>query len=162
MTDAMPSAGDRFATMTEQVANDPAGVRTQSTRDHETIRRWAAMHRAEPATGEATASGPATISVNDGATGIRFNFPGFARFRPIEWEEWLAHFDQHQLQFVYEEQDPGQVARLAYQLFRARGGQDGGDRDDWLKAEQELQRRRGGGSPSVRYRIVNSSARLLR
>ena len=145
--------------MAGPIANDAPGVRTQSTRDHETIRRWAAMHHAEPATGEATASGPATISVNDGATGIRFNFPGFARFRPIEWEEWLAHFDRYRLLFVYEEPDAGQIARRAYELFRARGGQDGGDREDWFQAEQELQRQRGGGSASVRYRIVSSPER---
>jgi hypothetical protein len=43
--------------------------------DHEVIRRWAARHSAEPATGEATASGPGTITINDGGAGIRFNFP---------------------------------------------------------------------------------------
>jgi hypothetical protein len=114
------------------------------------------MHRAEPATGEATASGPATIAVNDGAPGVRFNFPGFAPFRPIGWEEWLAHFDRHQLLFVYEEQDPGQIATRAHELFGARGGHDGRDREDWVQAEQDLQRRAGGASPSVRYRIVQS------
>jgi hypothetical protein len=155
MTNSVPSA-DELATVAAQIAHDRPGVRTRSTRDHETIRRWAAMHQAEPATGEATASGPATIAVNDGATGVRFNFPGFARFRPIGWEEWLAHFNQHQLLFVYEEQDPDQIARRAHELFGARGGQDGGDREDWLHAEEELRSLAGGGSPSVRYRIVKS------
>jgi hypothetical protein len=117
--------------------------------------RWAALHQAEPATGEATASGPATVAVNDGATGVRFNFPGVARFRPISWEEWLAHFDQRQLLFVYEEQDPDQISRRAHELFDARGRQDGGHLEDWLQAEQEMRRQRGGGSASVRYSIVN-------
>ncbi len=99
-------------------------------------------------------SGPATVAVNDGAAGVRFNFPGVARFRPIGWEEWLPYFDQHQLLFVYEEQDPDQIARRAHELFDARGRQDGGDREDWLQAEQELRCERGGGSPSVRYHIV--------
>ncbi len=141
--------------MAAQILSDTPGARTQSTREHTSIRRWAAAHQAEPATGEATASGPATVAVNDGATGIRFNFPGVARFRPIGWEEWLAHFDQHQLLFVYEEQDPDQISRRAHELFNARGRQDGGDLEDWLQAEQEMRRQRGGGSASVRYAIVN-------
>jgi hypothetical protein len=45
----------------------------------------------------------------------------------------LACFDQHQLLFVYEEQDPNQIARRADELFDARGRQDGGDREDWLQ-----------------------------
>jgi hypothetical protein len=136
--------------------SDAPGVRIQSTGDHASIRRWAALHQAEPATGEATASGPATVAVNDGATGLRFNFPGVARFRPIGWEEWLAHFDQHQLLFVYDEQDPDQISRRAHELFEARGRQDGGDLEDWLQAEREMRRQRGGGGASVRYSIVNA------
>jgi len=136
--------------------SDAPGVHIQSTGDHASIRRWAALHQAEPATGEATASGPATVAVNDGATGLRFNFPGVARFRPIGWEEWLAHFDQHQLLFVYEEQDSDQISRRAHELFEARGRQDGGDLEDWLQAEREMRRQRGGGGASVRYSIVNA------
>ena len=146
MTHSISSTAERFAAVTREIARDPPGVRTQSTRDHDTIRRWAAIHHAVPATGEATASGPATTAVNDGGAGVRFNFPGFAPFRPIAWEEWLSHFDRHQLAFVYEEQDPDQIARRAYDLFAARGGQHGGHLDDWLHAEQELQSRRGGAS----------------
>ncbi len=139
------------------VVSDAPGVRMQSTRDHATIRRWAALHQAEPATGEATASGPATVAVDDGAAGVRFNFPGMACFRPIGWEEWLAHFDQHQLLFVYDEQDPEQISRRAHELFDARGRQDGGHFADWLQAEQEKRRERGGGSASVRYSILSDS-----
>lgn len=36
------------------------------------------------------------------------------------------------------------VARRAYELFLARGGEHGRDLDDWLRAEQEL------GAPSMR------------
>ena len=156
MIDSRLSAGDRLARMAGLLLSDAPGVRIQSTGDHASIRRWAAMHQAEPATGEATASGPATVAVNDGATGLRFNFPGVARFRPIGWEEWLAHFDQHQLLFVYDEQDPDQISRRAHELFEARGRQDGGDLEDWLQAEREMRRQRGGGGASVRYSIVNA------
>lgn len=33
------------------------------------------------------------------------------------------------------------IARLAYALWEARGGGDGGAEDDWLEAEQQLQER---------------------
>ena len=36
--------------------------------------------------------------------------------------------------------EPDQIARRAYQLYQARGGSDGGALDDWLAAEQELNR----------------------
>ena len=105
-----------------------------ATRDHAVIRAWAARHRAEPATGEATASGPATITVNDGGVGIRFNFPGMGRFRPISWAEWLEHFDRHRLTFVYQEE----IADRAYALWQSRGGAHGHDRQDWFDAEEQL------------------------
>ena len=90
---------------------------TLATRDHQVIQQWAARRQAEPATGEATASGPATVDINDGAAGIRFNFPGFGRFRPITWKEWFDNFDRHQLTFVYEarpenENSPSAAFRL--------------------------------------------------
>ena len=72
------------------------------TRDHAVIKRWAAARHAEPATGEVTNSGPATVHVNDGGAGIRFIFPGTGVFRPITWEEWLENFDSHHCAFVYD------------------------------------------------------------
>ena len=78
-----------------------------ATDDPQLIREWAQQHSAEPATGEATPSGPATVNVQDGGVGIRFNFPGAARFRPISWEEWFENFAQYELLFVYERLAPG-------------------------------------------------------
>lgn len=91
------------------------------TRDHEMIQRWAAQRQAEPATGEATISGPATHNVNDGGAGIRFNFPGAGVFRPISWEEWLTNFDVHQCAFVYED-DASRPPSNRYRIVKA---------DDW-------------------------------
>jgi hypothetical protein len=122
-------------------------TRVLSTRDHDVIRGWAVRHGAEPATGEATSSGPATVTVNDGGAGVRFNFPSAARFRPISWEEWFANFDDHVLTFVYEEE----VADRAYELFEARGGDHGRDQEDWFAAERALQKP---GIPSARYRLI--------
>jgi hypothetical protein len=96
---------------------DP-GTRTLATRDHAVIRRWADRRQAEPATGEATESGPATLQVNDGGAGVRFNFPGFARFRPISWDEWLENFDRHALTFVYEELMADGTVSARYRLMR--------------------------------------------
>lgn len=83
-----------------------------ATDDDELIREWAKRHDAEPATGEATASGPATVNITDGDAGVRFNFPGVARFRAIAWEEWLGNFHQHGLLFVYQRDDPSGTYRL--------------------------------------------------
>ena len=49
-------------------AQQPGAV--LATDDRELIREWAARHHAEPATGEATQSGPATIDVQDGGAAI--------------------------------------------------------------------------------------------
>lgn len=79
-------------------------IGTVATRDRDVIRRWAERRHAQPATGEATASGPATADIHDGGAGIRFNFPGVGRLRPITWDEWFDNFERHQLTFVYEVQ----------------------------------------------------------
>jgi hypothetical protein len=90
-----------------------------STRDHEVIRRWASARHAEPATGEETATGPATVRVNDGGAGIRFNFPGSGMFRPISWEEWLGNFDRHLCAFVYETDAADGKASNRYRIVKA-------------------------------------------
>lgn len=150
-----PAATDRFTAVTSGAPDDPPGVRTHMTCDHEVIRQWAARHRAEPATGESTPSGPAVRDVKDSGAGIRFNFPGFSPFRTIAWHEWFDNFERHALMFVYEEEDPQQVAAIAQARWSARGGGDGGDKDDWFEAERELRlRRKDGSSPNVRYRLM--------
>ena len=150
---------DRFVESAPPVtAPPPPGVRMQRTNDHHVVRRWATEPSAEPATGEASESGPSTVVVNDGGAGIRFNFPGFAPFRPITWEEWLGHFDRHHLLFVFEEQDPAQVATRAYERSRLHDGIAGRDQEDWFLAERDLRDARGGASASVRYQLVKDDA----
>src|SRR3954468_18619798 len=90
-----------------------------ATRDHALIQKWAQAHPAEPATGEQTASGPSTgLSVNDGGAGIRFNFPGAGRFRPISWEEWFGNFDQYELAFVYDNEGQADSGSGRYRLVK--------------------------------------------
>ena len=149
-----PAAIDRFTAVTSGAPQDPPGVRTRTTCDHAVVRQWALQHAAEPATGEATSSGPAVRHVNDSGAGIRFNFPGFAPYRTIEWQEWFENFEQHALMFVFEEEDSEQVADLARARWAARGGGDGHDEQDWFDAERELLRRRDGSSPNLRYRLL--------
>jgi hypothetical protein len=89
-----------------------------ATQDGELIKRWAVRCGAQPATGEASSSGPATREVRDGDAGIRFNFPGLSRYRPISWEEWLDHFTRHELLFVYERDTPGKPPSARYRLVK--------------------------------------------
>ena len=133
---------------TAEIQSRSARGRSMATRDHDVIRAWAGRHAAQPATGEATPSGPATIKVNDGGVGIRFNFPGAGVFRPISWSEWLEHFDRNRLTFVYAEE----VADRAYALWQSRGGEHGHDRQDWFDAEQQL--RQASDGLSSRYWFV--------
>jgi hypothetical protein len=100
------------------------GSSVLSTRDHEVIRRWAGARHAEPATGEATASGPATVDVKDGGAGIRFNFPGQGMYRPIAWEEWFENFDVHELAFIFDHNPPGTAASNRYRIVRAADWKD--------------------------------------
>jgi hypothetical protein len=84
-------------------------VRTRATRDRALIQEWARRRGAEPATGEGSPSGDRRpLDVNDGDAGIRFNFPGFAPFRPISWTEWFDNFERFDLTFVFEIDEDGQ------------------------------------------------------
>jgi hypothetical protein len=100
-----------------QSAKDCQPGAVLATDDHDVIREWAARRAAEPATGEETASGPATIDVHDDGTGIRFNFPGVARFRPISWHEWFLNFTRYDLIFIFENDTPGEPPSARYRLL---------------------------------------------
>jgi len=102
-------------------AESPAGQSADVvfTRDHDVIEQWARKRRAEPATGEATSTGPATMNVNDGGAGVRFNFPGAGVYRPITWEEWFANFDRHELAFVYDNDDQSGRLSNRYRIVKA-------------------------------------------
>jgi hypothetical protein len=137
-----------FSTQATDRLRAQSRSRSLITRNHDTIQRWAARHGAEPATGEATASGPATVAVNDRGAGIRFNFPGAAFFRPITWDEWFANFEGHELAFAMDEE----VADRAYEIWEGNGGGHGRDRADWFEAERQLGKPAGGHGAS--YRLI--------
>jgi hypothetical protein len=147
---------DRFTALTSGDPKDNPGRRVMTTSSRATIQRWATKHSAQPATGEASVSGPAVRTVNDTGAGIRFNFPGFAPFRPIAWDEWFDNFEQNDLEFVFEEEDTQQVAERARERWQTRGGGDGNAEDDWFAAERELLQVAGAATP-VRYRLIKRS-----
>jgi hypothetical protein len=137
---------DGFSTVDQETGS--SAIRAIATQDHAVIRQWAARHHAEPATQDEPTPGTSTLRVSDGGTVVRFNFPAAARFRPVTWEEWFAHFDRLRLTFVHEED----VVDRAYELWQARGETHGHDRDDWVEAEHRLEG--PAGPPSGRYRFM--------
>ena len=122
MSDLLPKRRELVSVTNQDVDSvAPQGGRTFVTTDHEVIRRWAARRQAEPATGESTPSGPSTVlSVNDGGTGLRFNFPGAATFRPINWVEWFELFDLQDLAFVFDEALDSDTPTAQYRLVLGR------------------------------------------
>jgi hypothetical protein len=126
-TEEVPIMEDVLFPEPQHITNVTRGERPDSsatilaTRDHMLIREWARLFDAEPATGEATASGRSvTMKVADGGAGLRFNFPGMGRFRPISWNEWFDHFNQHDLTFVFENPEGRQPPRARYRLMRTK------------------------------------------
>lgn len=126
-----PATRHPLAPVDSAVEGGGSTVTLVGTRDPHLVRAWASYHGAEPATGEATASGPATVSVNDQGSGLRFNFPGAARFRTLSWDEWLASFETADLVFVFERSTPADdtsAPRVGGALYRVVTASDWGDR----------------------------------
>jgi hypothetical protein len=95
----------------------PPGATILATRDRVVIREWAELLGAEPATGEETDSGPSSAKkVEDGGSGLRFNFPGISPFRAISWDEWLDHFNRYDLTFVFESSEGRRPPSARYHL----------------------------------------------
>ena len=106
----------KVVNVTRETAPD-ASAEVLSTRDEEVIRDWARRAQAEPATDEATRSGPAsTLQVADGGTGLRFNFPSVSPFRAISWAEWFEHLISHDLTFVYDNPELGQPPSARFRI----------------------------------------------
>ena len=63
-----------------------------STKDHDTIRKWAEERNGKP--------------VRIKGAGIELDFPGYSggdRFEEISWDEWFEEFDQKGLELQYQE-----------------------------------------------------------
>lgn len=76
-----------------------ASTQSQTTTDHNTIRRWA----------EARGGVPAHVRQEGEDSGIlRIHFPGFGEdeqtFEEISWNEFFEQFEENNLAFLYQEE----------------------------------------------------------
>jgi hypothetical protein len=74
--------------------------KTETTTDHDEIRRWVEEHGGRPVRVRGTENGT-------GAGVLRIDFPGGAgedQLEPISWDEWFKTFDENDLAFLYQEQ----------------------------------------------------------
>jgi hypothetical protein len=72
---------------------------SQTTTDHDTIRRWAEERNASPTSVRGTGD-------DDEAGVLRLDFPGYSgkdRLEPISWEEFFEKFDEKKLEFLYQD-----------------------------------------------------------
>ena len=72
---------------------------TNTTTDHDEIRRWVEEHDGQPASVRGTENG-------DDAGVLRIDFPGGAgegELEHISWDEWFEKFDENDLTFLYQE-----------------------------------------------------------
>jgi hypothetical protein len=80
---------------------------TNTTTDHETIRRWAEERGGRPATVTSTESGG-----EPGVLRIDFNEPD-EDLEEISWDEFFQKFDEQGLAFLYQDQTAdGQTSRF--------------------------------------------------
>ena len=74
---------------------------SETTTDHDTIRRWAEDRGGRPAAVGSTGSG-GDVGV------IRIEFPGYGEdnedLEEISWEQWFEKFDDNDLALVYQDQ----------------------------------------------------------
>lgn len=76
---------------------------TQTTTDHDEIRRWAEAHGGKPACVRDTAT-------RDDVGVLRIDFPGGAdetELKHISWDEWFAKFDASDVAFLYQSEKSG-------------------------------------------------------
>lgn len=73
---------------------------SKTTKDHNTIKKWAEERDGKPAVVESTSNS------NKGGGLLRINFPGYAEdnLKDISWEEFFRIFDDNKLQFLYQEE----------------------------------------------------------
>jgi hypothetical protein len=73
---------------------------SQTTTDHEEIRRWAEERGAKPSCVRGTGA-------KHDVGMLRLDFPGYTgedKLQPISWDEWFEKFDERKLALVYQEE----------------------------------------------------------
>src|SRR5438067_3867806 len=80
-----------------------ARSRSNTTTDHEEIRRWAEERGGKPACVRGTGGG-------DDTGMIRIDFPGYSGEESLEhisWDDWFSKFDERNLALVYQDTTAG-------------------------------------------------------
>jgi hypothetical protein len=73
--------------------------KTNTTTDHDEIRRWVEEHDGKPVIVRDTRKGDSGV--------LRIDFPGGAgddQLEPVSWDEWFEVFDGNDLAFLYQEE----------------------------------------------------------
>ncbi|WP_028057551.1 hypothetical protein [Candidatus Solirubrobacter pratensis] len=91
--------------------------KTNTTTDHDEIRRWVEEHDGKPATVRGTEEG-------DDAGVLRIDFPGGAgedALEHISWDDWFEKFDANGLAFLYQEQKASGEDSTFFKLVSSNG-----------------------------------------
>lgn len=82
---------------------------SQTTTDHETIKKWVEERGGKPATVRGT-GGPEEAGI------LRIDFPGYGdepSLEEITWEEFFKKFEENQLAFLYQDEvKDGETSRF--------------------------------------------------
>jgi hypothetical protein len=87
---------------------------SDTTTDHQTIRRWAEERRGQPATVRGTERG-------DEAGVLRIDFPGGAgedQLEHISWDEWFQKFEENKLAFLHQDEKASGEGSTFFKLVR--------------------------------------------
>lgn len=91
---------------------------SNTTTDHDTIRRWAEERDGQPAHVRGPGDG-------DDAGILRIDFPGRAgedTLEHISWDEWFEKFDDKQLAFLYQEEKKSGEGSTFFKLVTRESG----------------------------------------
>ncbi|MGN7251495.1 MULTISPECIES: hypothetical protein [unclassified Arthrobacter] len=87
---------------------------SQTTTDHDEIRKWVESNKGKPASVKDTGGG-------DDPGILRIDFPGGAgedSLEHISWEEWFDKFEENRLAFLYQSEKASGEASTFFRLVR--------------------------------------------
>ena len=97
---------------------------SQTTTDHDEIRKWAEARDGKPVTVRGTGD-------DDEPGVLRIDFPGGAgsdRLEEISWEEWFEKFDEKELSFLYQDKKADGHESTFFKLVSRETAEDKGDK----------------------------------
>jgi hypothetical protein len=86
---------------------------TNTTTDHDEIRRWVEEHGGKPAVVRQTKDDEGGV--------LRIDFPGGAgedELEPVSWDEWFEIFDRNRLALLYQDRKAGGEDSTFFKLVR--------------------------------------------